>query len=590
MKNRQALEIGKFGGLNSNSEISTNPNEIVEGKNFTIGLDGNIERSKGTVVHSNKASYGLLGIQDFYFHQDRAEQMLAFYGGKVVARDTSGSTRQGFFVVPVNSAIVGATTVVAANTNNVVVGDTIHIEDDLNTNADTTIANINPNGTITLAAPLTLAVDSTKNARLVPSHSDTRCHSQAKTDFVNYLHDPTWITNGDVKRFSNINISNPGKIVWSLNDENRQYYQANSGDLSLYIATTGVSLCVHKDRLWLAGEADLANIVMFTQQYNRLFYDLGVGNVPYLNYLPIGGDSSGSGSVEDAILCIRRLNNEIIVFKNKSIHRIVGDTSIQFQSVELTNTIGCLSARTVAITKYGAIWLDKTGVWLYSGQLMNLSIPKVSSYLANLDQSKLEASYVGDRYYCLTINDEMMLRYDLDTNCWSFEDIDYPVQRDNYSLVDDNILVMDQGYLRQGTTKYDFKIKLPFISMGTLQAEKIFYETVVFYKTGEASIPINFSVDGYGTFQLSTGIDIVNKYNRGHYAGSAAVPTGITRYKPMNYSIIPIYPAKYCMPLACSGYTMSIEIDKAAVETDIRIERIVVYYGVRGAYGEHEEQ
>lgn len=69
----------------------------------------------------------------------------------------------------------------------------------------------------------------------------------------------------------------------------------------------------------------------------------------------------------DRITGTKSYNNQVIVFKQNSFHKVIGDNPDNFQLVELSQQFGCLSNKTIVEYKENLVWLDSRGVVMFNG-------------------------------------------------------------------------------------------------------------------------------------------------------------------------------------------------------------------------------
>lgn len=69
----------------------------------------------------------------------------------------------------------------------------------------------------------------------------------------------------------------------------------------------------------------------------------------------------------DRIYAIRTFNNQLIVMKENSFHKLIGSSVDNFQLIELSTEYGCISNRAILQVKQALYWLDKKGVLEFNG-------------------------------------------------------------------------------------------------------------------------------------------------------------------------------------------------------------------------------
>jgi hypothetical protein len=606
---RSAFSLNGFRGLNTVSNTAIQPNEFSDGRNFVIGKDGYVERSKGS--RKVFSGWSISQLEDLYYHDDQTDYLLAFGDTGTLEFYTSGAWNQASRGVLITSDIAaGATSIPVADPTLFRVGDSVEVQD--SDNAETATVSAIGSTAITVGA-LTNAYTAANLAFVTnnTTRAKDNMHFGQLADFSSYLKNPVWANGSEFFWLSTSNspLATGAKTALSFDDWNKNYFLNNGGSVDNYVSVIGNSVAVQHSRMWLSGAGEHSNIVMFSQQFNRTFYDIGLGNLPFLQYVNVGGDESGVGSTEDEIIAIRAVGDSVLVLKGKSVHQIIGKTAIQFDSIQLTDSVGCTSKRSVITTKRGVIWFGDQGIWLFNGsQLQQISNPRVESIVQRYVNTghRITASYINDRFYYLSLDTSLglektgiSLRYDLDLDVWSIEDVGYVATTDkvnkNYAISYDgsDILELEYGYTREADEdgdngdNYDFEIQTPFIDVGNNAAEKVFYEVALFAKSAENKIPLEYSIDGINDRSQDASFDSRPLFNHAYFSGMGNAPTTVRNYKSAEFDTIPYYKMLYDLDIASTGYSISLAVRKET-EHNIRIKEIVVYYNVRRSYREEK--
>lgn len=69
----------------------------------------------------------------------------------------------------------------------------------------------------------------------------------------------------------------------------------------------------------------------------------------------------------DRVYAIRTFNNQLIVMKENSFHKLIGSSVDNFQLVEISTEYGCISNRAILQVKQSLYWLDKKGILEFNG-------------------------------------------------------------------------------------------------------------------------------------------------------------------------------------------------------------------------------
>ncbi len=69
----------------------------------------------------------------------------------------------------------------------------------------------------------------------------------------------------------------------------------------------------------------------------------------------------------DKVLGLKAFNNYLLVMKETSFHKLIGDSADNYQLVQLSTDYGCLSNRAIVTIDQSAYWLDKKGILQFTG-------------------------------------------------------------------------------------------------------------------------------------------------------------------------------------------------------------------------------
>ncbi len=74
----------------------------------------------------------------------------------------------------------------------------------------------------------------------------------------------------------------------------------------------------------------------------------------------------------DRIYGVKQFNNNIMVFKERSFHEIIGTITQGFELFEVSNQYGCISNKSIVQYKQKLLWLDRKGIVEYNGASFDL--------------------------------------------------------------------------------------------------------------------------------------------------------------------------------------------------------------------------
>ena len=97
----------------------------------------------------------------------------------------------------------------------------------------------------------------------------------------------------------------------------------------------------------------------------------------------------------DRIYSIKTYNNQVIVMKQNSFHKILGDSPETFQLVELSGEYGCISDKTVLEYKEKLCWLDQKGILEFNGAGWDIISTPVEDVFRRMNLSAAKEKAVG---------------------------------------------------------------------------------------------------------------------------------------------------------------------------------------------------
>ena len=102
----------------------------------------------------------------------------------------------------------------------------------------------------------------------------------------------------------------------------------------------------------------------------------------------------------DRIYSIRAFNNQVLVMKQYSFHKIIGDSPENYELVEISLEYGCISDKTVCEYREKLVWLDQKGILEFNGSSWDIiSTPVEDTFRRmNLAAAKEKAVAVHQIY------------------------------------------------------------------------------------------------------------------------------------------------------------------------------------------------
>ena len=102
----------------------------------------------------------------------------------------------------------------------------------------------------------------------------------------------------------------------------------------------------------------------------------------------------------DRIYATKNFNNYLVVMKENSFHKLIGNSADTFQLIEISSQYGCLSNQAVVQVKQSLFWLDKKGILEYNGASFDIISTPVEQIFRrmNVSAAKDQATAVHHIY------------------------------------------------------------------------------------------------------------------------------------------------------------------------------------------------
>lgn len=97
----------------------------------------------------------------------------------------------------------------------------------------------------------------------------------------------------------------------------------------------------------------------------------------------------------DRVYSIRAYNNMVIVMKQYSFHKVIGDNPDNFQLVELSLEYGCISDKSVCEYREKLVWLDQKGILQFDGSSWQIISTPVEDIFRRMNLSAAKEKAVG---------------------------------------------------------------------------------------------------------------------------------------------------------------------------------------------------
>ncbi len=97
----------------------------------------------------------------------------------------------------------------------------------------------------------------------------------------------------------------------------------------------------------------------------------------------------------DRVYGIASFNNSLLVMKEHSFHKLIGDDADNFQLIQLSTDFGCLSQQTILTVNQSAYWLDKKGILEFNGASWNVISGPIENIFRRMNVSAAKEKAVG---------------------------------------------------------------------------------------------------------------------------------------------------------------------------------------------------
>ena len=209
---------------------------------------------------------------------------------------------------------------------------------------------------------------------------------------------------------------------------------------------TGEFMELHYDRLWIAGNKDNPDRVYFsTAGVNGA--DIEDFTIPISEEEEINmhGGFIDVRSYDGAkIIGMKVIFNSVVIFKEKSAHKVYGSNPSNYQMVDLFSCNGAIADKSIVVGNNGAYFLNRDGIYYYDGTNTTLVSQKIKNTISKMNKNYANKSvgiYSNNKYYLAipTGNSEVnntLIEFDTINNSFmiysvgnisSFLDYDYSV-------------------------------------------------------------------------------------------------------------------------------------------------------------------
>lgn len=168
-------------------------------------------------------------------------------------------------------------------------------------------------------------------------------------------------------------------------------------------APKGGSITLHYDRIWISNIPTEPNMIYYSayDTYGRDIQNFINPSTPGLQGT-MGGFIKVDTFDGTNLIGTKKIFDDIIIFKNKSVHRIYGSSPSNYQKVQMFQANGAIAEKSVVSSNKGCFWLSNDGIYFFDGTNVNCISAKIEGILRQLTSSYATNAcgyFVNNRYY-----------------------------------------------------------------------------------------------------------------------------------------------------------------------------------------------
>lgn len=208
---------------------------------------------------------------------------------------------------------------------------------------------------------------------------------------------------GNVKKLLNRRkkYDDEGNLVGYIDANGNEH--SSESDITTY-APKGDFIELYYDRLWIAGDKDNPDRLYFSTT-NTNGADIQDFTVPLAEEEEInmhGGFIDVRTYDGSKIIGLKKVFNSLVVFKEKSAHKVYGSSPSNYQMVDLFNSNGAIANRSICTGTNGCFFLNSDGIYYYDGTNTNLISQKIQKIIKRMNVNYANNSvgiYYDNKYY-----------------------------------------------------------------------------------------------------------------------------------------------------------------------------------------------
>jgi len=146
---------------------------------------------------------------------------------------------------------------------------------------------------------------------------------------------------------------------------------------------------LHFERVWLGDDKS----VYFSKDFDPEDFTVPVTELEANQH---GGEIVMESFDATKIIGMKVVYNDIVIFKEKSLFKIVGAYAEQYEKIQLFNFNGAIADRSIVVTSKGAFFLNNDGIYQYDGVNCTIISEKANKTIAKYDRAAIHLATAVD--------------------------------------------------------------------------------------------------------------------------------------------------------------------------------------------------
>lgn len=174
-------------------------------------------------------------------------------------------------------------------------------------------------------------------------------------------------------------------------------------------------ICLQENRLFLAGELENPSWLYYSNLGDETKWKDPETNIPNVIEVATNDGTKITGLAPQL--------GEVVIFKNKTMWKLVGTSPTDWQLVRVSGETGCIAPKTIAVIDDQLIFLTERGIYLAGSDSVTLISEPIKPVLKDADPSLLYGLMYGFQYWLSDGVDVYI--YDLTRGAWTYRKDDY---------------------------------------------------------------------------------------------------------------------------------------------------------------------